>query len=291
MKQGDIVYLGTPSKETRFDGAFRILDAERTNTGERGMFLLSENLIGSNGSQGVIFRQEKHPKSNRYRGSDAKKWCADFFEKTFSKEEREAISPAYKSDAAYVQLHRWELLGGKTRMGKCPFDPEEKSLDGDRIFLLSAEEGANPKYGLASETDRLAGFGGKAAAWWLRSPHAPDFPNDVGIVFFNGWLLDFLENKDSVFGMAPICMRPALNLDLSKVVDAEQVGEGEWVLRFVGESEEGYATRKGQYRYGARQRIEAKQSSGGVGDFFAKLGLSLFIPLVDLMRAIKDRKN
>lgn len=291
MKQGDIVYLGTPSEETCFDGAFRILDLEQTNTGEPGMFLLCENLIGRNGQEGFVFRGDAHPKTNRYAGSDAKKWCAEFFEKSFSPEEQEAILPTHKSDAAYVKLHEWELLGGKTRMGQCPFDPEEGSLDGDRVFLLSAEEGANPKYGLASETDRLAGFAGKAAAWWLRSPHAPDFPNDVGIVFFNGWLLDFLENKDSVFGMAPICMRPALNLDLSKVVDAEQVGEGEWVLRFAGESEEGYATRKGQYRYGARQRIEAKQSSGGVGDFFAKLGLSLFIPLVDLMRAIKDRKN
>lgn len=289
MKQGDIVYLGTPSEETHFDGAFRILDLEKTNTGEKGMFLLCENLIGKNGESGFVFRGETHPKTNRYAGSDAKKWCAAFFEESFSRGEQEAILPTCKSDPAYVQPHRWELLGGKSRMGECPFDPEEGSLDGDRVFLLSAQEGANPSYGLASENDRLAGLGGKAAAWWLRSPHAPDFPNDVGIVFFNGWLLDFLENKDSVFGMAPICMRPALNLDLSRVIATEQVGEGEWVLRFAGESDEEYAKRKERYRYGARQKIEAKESSGGVGDFFAKLGLTLFIPLVDLMRIIKDR--
>lgn len=290
MKQGDLVYLGTPSEEIRFDGAFRILDLEQTNTGERGMLLLCENLIGKNGEEGFAFRAETHPKTNRYAGSDAKKWCAAFFEKSFSHGEQEAILPTYKSDPAYVQPHRWELLGGKSRMGSCLFDPEEGSLDGDRVFLLSAQEGANSQYGLASENGRLAGLGGKAAAWWLRSPHAPDFPNDVGIVFFNGWLLDFLENKDSVFGMAPICMRPALNLDLSKVIATEQVGEGEWVLHFVGESDEEYAKRKEQYRYGARQKIEVKQSSGGVGDFLAKLGLTLFIPLVDLMRIIKDRK-
>lgn len=291
MKQGDIVYLGTPSEETRFDGAFCILDLEQTNTGEPGMLLLCENLIGRNREEGVVFRADAHPKTNRYSGSDAKKWCAEFFEKSFSSAEQEAILPAYKSDPAYVKLHQWELLGGKKRMGQCPFDPEENSLDGDRVFLLSAEEAANPGYGLGSDAGRLAGFGGKAAAWWLRSPHAPDFPNDVGLVFFNGWLLDFIENKNSVFGMAPVCMRPALNLDLSKVVATEQVGEGEWVLRFAGESHEQYAKRKARYRYSARQEIEVKQSSGKTADFFAKLGLSVFIPLVDLMRAVKDRRN
>ena len=177
------------------------------------MFLVSENLIGRDSKRGMAFLNERHPKHNHYALSDAKKWCADLFCSHFTKAEQEAILPTYKSDAAYIKTHIWKLNGGKTREGKCGFAPADNILNGDRLFLLSAEEADDEELGFLDEDSRIATLDGKVSAWWLRSPHDPNFPIDVGIVFFNGWLLDFVENKDNVFGKAPVCMLPAFNLD------------------------------------------------------------------------------
>lgn len=45
LKTGELIYLGTPDDTVFFGGTFRVLDQEKTNTGERGIFLLCENLI------------------------------------------------------------------------------------------------------------------------------------------------------------------------------------------------------------------------------------------------------
>ena len=65
IQAGDLVYFGTADEVIGFDGAWRVLDAEQTNTGEAGMFLLSENLIGRDTRNGLYFRNEKEPTTRR----------------------------------------------------------------------------------------------------------------------------------------------------------------------------------------------------------------------------------
>lgn len=283
---GDLIYFGLPDESIYFDGAFRVLDAERTNTGEPGMFLLCENLISRDKNHGFYFRDEPKPKVNTYRGSDAKRWCAAFAACRFTDAERSALLPTFKSDAAYIKIHRWELLGGKTQAGKCPFVAETESLNGDLVFLLSTEEADNPAYGFVDHQSRIAGLDGKAAAWWLRSPHAPDFPIDVGLVFFNGWLLDFTENKDSIFGISPACMRPALNLDLSRVRSFRKVGEGQWMVDLEGESAEEQAAKEMRFRFNARKPIEIQKEATGISKFLRDLCITVFIGGVEIYRKL-----
>lgn len=219
IRDGDLVYFGTPDDAAHFDGAWRVLDSEKTNTGEPGMFLLSENLIGSDTGGGVFFRNERDPKSNDYQDSDAQKWCSHFLETTFSEAEKAAILPTYKSDAAFAKEHIFETpfsaadSGGGMR-AVVNFDAAEHILDGDKIFLLSAEEADSIRYGFDGNAARVAGFDGVAASWWLRSPHDPSFPIDVGIVFFNGWLLDFLKTRIT-------CLAPALYICALRLISTE----------------------------------------------------------------------
>ena len=246
---GDIVYFGTADGAIGFDGAWRVLDEMQTNTGEAGMFLLSENLIGRDTRHGLYFRNEKEPTTNAYAGSDAKAWCASFFETHFSEAEQAAILPTYKSDAAIaIPSTLFNDVGEHQAVVR--FDAAENILDGDRVFLLSAEEASSARYGLDTDEARIARFGKTAANWWLRSPHDPSFPIDVGLVFYSGWLMDFFENWDNAFFTAPICMRPALNLDTNKIASVERVGEGEWRLSFNGETKASKT-----YAYGARTEI------------------------------------
>ena len=249
IRAGDLVYFGMADESIGFDGAWRVLDTEQTNTGEAGMFLLSENLIGRDTRHGLYFRDEKEPTTNAYAGSDAKAWCASFYETHFSEAEQAAILPTYKSDAAIaIPSTLFNDVGEHQAVVR--FDAAENILDGDRVFLLSAEEASSARYGLDSDEARIARFGKTAANWWLRSPHDPSFPIDVGLVFYSGWLMDFFENWDNAFFTAPICMRPALNLDTAKIASIERVGEGEWRLTFEGETEAPQT-----YAYGARTAI------------------------------------
>ena len=226
-QNGDLIYLGQTDEAMAFDGAWRILDNKKTNTGEEGMFLLCEHLIGNADGSGVYFRNEESPSANTYTGSDAKKWCEDFYKTHFDENEKSYILPTYKSDEAF-EIDA--AIGSGDKKPKVNFDPEANILNGDRVFLLSAEEGSSEKYGLETADKRIAGYKGEAASYWLRSPHSPSFPIDVGIVFYMGWLMDFYENQNDVFGTGPIRMRPALNLSKDCLASLTKMGDGEWCL-------------------------------------------------------------
>ncbi len=292
LSVGDLVYLGNPDKSVGFDGAFRVLDPKMCNTGREGMFLLAENLIGQDQSSGIRFKNVPDPINNFYGDSIARKWCEEFYKTHFSDIEKTAIIPTNKSDDAYVKIHTWQLIGGKERDGKCPFVAAPDVLCNDHLFLMSAEEADCEAYGFTDNSSRLAYFEKKPAAWWLRSPHAPDFPKDVGVVFHNGWLLDFVEDKDSIFGKAPLCMRPALNLDMSKVRDILPAREQnatsgkdykEWVVWFEDESEDDFRNKLKKYTYGRRIYAETPMVSGELGPF-ARLIMTVFLAFVDRKR-------
>lgn len=226
-KQGDIVYLGIENEKMGFDAAWIVLDPIKTNAGDEGMFLLSLHLVGNEDGSGNYFRNESEPKMNTYAGSDAKAWCENFYENAFDEYEKGYILETHKSDAAFSIKASFSKGEGGPMVD---FVGEENILNGDHVFLLSAEEGSKEEYGLGSEEERVGGYKGEAASYWLRSAHSPSFPIDVGIVFYNGWLMDFYENQNDVFGTGPIRMRPALNLKKIDVEGWRKKGEGEWEL-------------------------------------------------------------
>ena len=53
IEQGDVLIFG---KSDSFDGQWLVLDAENTNMGTDGMFLASENLLGSQDGDTLLFR-------------------------------------------------------------------------------------------------------------------------------------------------------------------------------------------------------------------------------------------
>lgn len=98
-------------------------------------------------------------------------------------------------------------------------------MNGDQIFLLSAEEANNPDYGFSDDADRAATLAGQDAMWWLRSPHSPTYPLDVGMVFTTGSLMDFPVNGQTGFSVKFLtCARPACNLDIEKISAIEKTG-------------------------------------------------------------------
>ena len=225
LKKGDIFYLGISDEKSRFTARFKILDNEKTNTGEEGMFLLCETLLSDSG-KALKFRTEKKPTSNMYQGSNAKKWCESFYEMHFSEKQKEWIIPTYKSDEAF-SIH---APFGIEKGPYVDFKPEENALDGDHLFFLSAEEICQEKYGLDKEENRIAPYEKESEGYWLRSPHIDTFPNDVGFIFFNGWLMDFIQNSDNVFLTGGTYARPGLNIKKPSAEDIVSIGENQYCL-------------------------------------------------------------
>lgn len=225
LKKGDIFYLGITDDKSRFTARFKILDNEKTNTGEEGMFLLCETLVSDNG-KALKFRTENKPTSNMYQGSNAKKWCESFYETHFTEEQKEWIIPTYKDDEAFSINAPF----GTEKGPYVDFKPEKSALDGDHLFFLSAEEICQEKYGLTKEEDRIAPYKKESEGYWLRSPHIDSFPNDVGFIFFNGWLMDFIQNSDNVFLTGGTYARPGLNIKKPGAEDIVLIGENQYCL-------------------------------------------------------------
>ena len=232
---GDVVCFGTCDDACGFDGKWLVLDAEHTNTGEPGMFLVALNLISDEKGGSLLFRDigdvsvsfadrgdafaAEHPGSTDYRNSDIQIWCEGFAQSHLTQAEYGALLPTLKSDAgAVIPGFGIPLPGAST--GTVDFDPVDEILNGDRLFLLSAEEITNPQYGFVDARSRVAQYKGTEEGYWLRSPHIPTFPLDVGFVFSFGAVMDFPVNGNFAFEMNSYA-RPACNLDSSKITDAE----------------------------------------------------------------------
>lgn len=145
---------------------WRVLD-DKTNTGGDGLFLLSDVLFGKGNKYGggVCFRQDRS--SNAWQGSDAQKWCQNFYSSSFSTGEQGAVLATTKTDEAYKATS-----GG-------PYGVSQ--LEGDTVFFLSAEEVENEVYGFIDNAARRAYFGNTRnwGAWWLRSPVEQQSSKDV----------------------------------------------------------------------------------------------------------------
>ena len=253
IRAGDILCFGAPDEASGFKGRWLVLDPGHTNTGEAGMFLVSLDLIGDEKGRPLLFRDigdvsvsftdrgekyaAEHPGTTDYQGSGIQQWCAAFAETHFSDAERQALLPTYKSDDAIVIPGLGIPLFGTT--GTVDFDPAENALQGDRLFLLSVEEAFNAAYGFADDRSRVALFKGTANGYWLRSPHIPTFPLDVGFVFPFGKIMDYPVSGKSIYTMNAYA-RPACNLDLSQVAAAEKLTSTDdtafWRLTMQGDA-------------------------------------------------------
>lgn len=228
----DYIYMGywnAPDSNTQSgEIKWRVLD-DQTSTGETGLFLLSEALLGSGTYGGVYFQKDMHQHENGdeapyykggkcennscgnsfaniWQGSSAQAWCKEFGDNNFSAAELGAILQTTKTDNAVSA----PPLG-------------TVSLNAEKIFFLSAEEALNPAYGFSNsysvnDQNRVGYYGGKTQSWWLRSPqtNTSDYVGVVTAKFDNG---SGNDGRVLVGGMKDDwTARPAFNLDTSKVL-------------------------------------------------------------------------
>jgi len=198
--QNDNIYFGTWDEEPI---KWRVLD-DQTNTGESGLFLLSDALLGT-GRYGDVYFDNSENTSNAWQSSTAKTWCNNFYGSSFSNGEQGAVLATTKSDEALST-------------GGISFAASENILNGDKVFFLSAEEAENSAYGFTDDNARIANYGNSAGVWWLRSPYAI-FTTYAGVVFGNGPVYTYV-----VSGVW--AARPAFNLNLISVLFTSAAVDG-----------------------------------------------------------------
>ena len=179
---------------------WRVLD-DQANNGETGLFLLSEDLLGSGSYGDVYFNNDVEYGDRVWPNSDAQAWCRNFYSSNFSAGEQSAVLGTTKSDEEFT-----------SSTGNFLFHELENILNGDKVFFLSVEEVENSAYGFINDAARVANYGTSAGDWWLRSPLAGGYPRCVGMVDYTSGAV--------LFGNVyyDYAARPAFNLDLNAVL-------------------------------------------------------------------------
>lgn len=199
----DYIYYGTWDSSAI---KWRVLD-DQTNTGDSGLFLLSDVLLGT-GSYGEVYFDNSENGSNVWQSSSAREWCKDFageegaatnVTNAFTADELEAVLAATKSDQAF-----------QSGIYSIPFSASENILNSDKVFFLSAEEAENEAYGFSDDHARATSYGTSAGVWWLRSPVA-DYTDLGAVVFGQGNVNDDCVDADWA-------ARPAFNLNRNAVL-------------------------------------------------------------------------
>ena len=197
----DYIYMGSynssPVKWHVLDDQTNF-DSNGDGTNETGLFLLSEDLLGS-GDRGDVYFDGTSPYSNAWQGSDAQAWCNTFESSNLDSLELAAILATTKSDDAFTSSTHNVSFAASTNI-----------LNSDQVFFLSAEEAVNSEYGFTDDAARIANYGNSASTWWLRSPYA-DFTSSTGLVDGYGRVYD----GGVGLGWAA---RPAFNLNLNSVL-------------------------------------------------------------------------
>lgn len=228
----DYVYFG--SWESSGAIKWRVLD-DKTNTGENGLFLLSDSTLGTR-----ISFDKTSPYSNTWQGSDAQSWCSSFYATNLTTREQGAVLETTKSDEEFTCTNGYK------------FSASTNILSGDKVFFLSAEETENRNYGYAHlSTNR--------DACWLRSPVA-DRSDGVGIVTYAG-------NVTTISTEYAFAARPAFNLNTSPVLfTSDAVGGKE--DEAVDESLTAVGTGTGEWKLtlndASRNSFTASTNSNGV---------------------------
>ena len=143
----DYIYFGSWTAQDTYTTSgpikWRVLD-DQTNTGGTGLFLLSDELLGT-GEDGGVYFDNTEPESNAWQGSDAQAWCNTFASSNLDSRELAAILETTKNDKAFISS-TYHL----------PFAASENILNGDKVFFLSAEEAENSAYGFANDKSVVA---------------------------------------------------------------------------------------------------------------------------------------
>lgn len=180
---------------------WRVLD-DQTNTGEEGLFVLSEGCLGT-GNWGNIPFDDTNPKSNVWQGSDAQAWCNTLYTDHFTAGEQGAVLATTKSDDAY----------DSTSTAFHPsFVAVENILNGDKVFFLSAQEAETAAYGFTDDASRVARYQNvRNGLWWLRSPLVGLAADSAGYINGGGFTYYQWVASDNM-------ARPAFNLDTDSVL-------------------------------------------------------------------------
>ena len=204
---------------------YRVLQNKTTaysgSTGKSTMFLDCDSVLyftsfdGESPYSNVWYDDTKNPvyKSPIYLSLNE---SADgFYNKdgVFTTLEKDAIAESWKEAGSNVKCIDPNYLSGV-------------SLNGEKIFLLEAEEATNPSYGYAESTynnknRRKVGLGTHSSWWWLRSPYSDNEngPYLVGFVNDNGKLdHDYVTLDEDDFYAGADGVSPAFNVNLESVI-------------------------------------------------------------------------
>lgn len=270
---------------------WRVLDSQ-TNMGTPGLFLLSEELLGSGNTGGIKFGYDDE---DTWQGSKVQAWCRDFagiegdsVPDAFTAAELAAILETSKSDPEYfTPTEKVVIDGGEWTLLGAHFLEVKNALDGDKVFFLSAAEAKNATYGLADVEARAGKYNGKKAYWWLRSPAVDRY---VGYVDYLGYVYPMLRGD-------PHAARPAFNLDSGSVLFASAAVGGkpggfgavgtysrsEWKLTVKDSARDGFSVaRKSVFagsvtfdyknaKTGENEYISAMVTNGGEIKYYGRL--------------------
>ena len=193
VQAGDHIYIGEYTEtygigeSTTNPISWLVLDAEKTNSGEPGIFLLSQYVIQRSG---VPFDDALAD----WQGSLAQEWCAAFLDKAFSDAERAVIPAVSKHEDELNYALYWRKV----------------ELIDERVFFLSAWEAMD--YIGPEGSDGLTAYAvdGTGAYWWFRSGSFIH-PDWTGLVLQGNDIHDSLVYTN--WGA-----RPAMNIDPAKVL-------------------------------------------------------------------------
>lgn len=222
LKKGQSVYFGTLDT-SRFSMnapfVWRILDPSKDVSGDAGMFLLSENLIGNPDGSGIVFfnsANDIYPDSIEpeavnpehsyaWTNSNAQQFCRNFSMYAFSYKELSVIKEVSKTvvrteDAASVEAS----------------PSANDNLDNEKVFFLSADEIKN-YISATTGAALIANYrAGTPAAWWSRSGNFIDQRiRDAYIVNDEG---GFGTSNHDYDNNSQCYARPAININTSKVI-------------------------------------------------------------------------
>ena len=202
IKKGEYVRYGIDSTfDDGFDGYWIVMDNEHTNTGSKGMFLLSNALVGdlTTNHGGVYFDSWDRGREylNVYQGSLLQQACMDFYNSSFMNYEKNLIIATDYTDDAIAVPYAEDPTNGME------FKAVDGILSGDKIFPLSVDEVLNANYGLSFEK-RKCSFNGYDSVWWLRSQQ-DGWTTYAGAVDEDGLIITKYCPNDAT-------LRPAMNL-------------------------------------------------------------------------------
>ncbi|MBD9008743.1 MAG: hypothetical protein EGR16_00095, partial [Clostridiales bacterium] len=197
---------------------WRVLDTSANNGNESGLFVLKEN-IDENKAMLENWTKES---DNKWENSGMKAYLnGDFYNNAFTQTEKGGILSVTNNNDSVVSVNTAKGIYSGFKSAY---------LSDERVFLPSASEITNEKYGLSSVADRVAyksGDSSKADGWWLRSGSEYD-NNNYGFVNDMGKMTTDHESYE--WGI-----RPAMNIKKNDILMASYKtkanGGREWTVK------------------------------------------------------------